>query len=159
MHVVITVIAVVIVIAGIYFSQRNFGKTDSQTNEDQEVLSEETIQEEESTPTPVPNTPTNTSTPTITRTEIHDYRYPNSTVISSLNNSLLLTSSDDADKITSWYKEKINSQGMNVKTFVTTKTNDNVLNKLVGADSDMEVRVEITKDSGSSSVNISISLK
>ncbi len=159
MHVVIIVIAVVIVVTGIYFRQRNFEKTDSQTSVNKEVLSEETILEEESTPTDIPNSPTSTSTPTITRTEIHDYRYPNSTVISSLNNSLLLTSSDDADKITNWYKEKINSQGMNVKTFVTTKTNDNVLNKLVGADPDMEVRVEITKDSGSSSVNISISLK
>ncbi len=48
---------------------------------------------------------------------------------------------------------------MNVKTFVTTKANDKVLNKLVGADADKELRVEISKDPGDSLVKISVTIK
>ena len=48
---------------------------------------------------------------------------------------------------------------MNVETFVETSANDKVLNELVGADGQKEVRVEINKNSGASLVEISISLK
>lgn len=167
MNVVVTVVAVVIVIAGVYFSQTNQNKTDEPT-ENSEVLSVdvESLEEEAGTNTPTPkNTPTNTSTPTPTPTSINvpsislsDYKYPNSSVVSSDDNSLLLNSTDDTDKITDWYQDKIRSLGMNAKTFVKTKTNDNVLNKLVGAKPGLEVRVEITKNSGDSAAKITINI-
>ena len=45
---------------------------------------------------------------------------------------------------------------MNVKTFVTTKTNGKVLNKLVGAGREGEVIVEISKSAGSGVVEIRV---
>lgn len=171
MHLVSIIVAVAIVLTGIYFSQKNGAGVVEGPPASSEVLSEEESQEDdlsdevgESSPTDMPNSPTNTSTPSPTENlpapaGIESYRYPNSSVISSSESSLFLRSSDDTDKITDWYKEKIESEGMSAKSFVKTKTNDNVLNKLVGASSSKEVRVEIRKDSGETSTEISISVK
>jgi len=41
---------------------------------------------------------------------------------------------------------------------VKTKTNDNVLNKLVGADGKTEIRVEITKPAGNPTTEIKVSI-
>lgn len=89
---------------------------------------------------------------------IFDYKYPNSETVSSSDTSLLLNSTDNVGVITDWYKEKIKESGMNVKTFVTTKANDNILNKLVGANGEKKVRIEISKNGEGSTVRISISL-
>lgn len=168
MHIVSIIIAVVIVFTGVYFSQRNRVEVVDQGPADTlEVLSEAEDQEEqqqeqeEIQPIKEPD-PTTTSSPIPLITPIpfslnlSGYRYPNSQAVSSSDNSLLLNSTDDTDKITDWYKERIKVEGMGAKTFVKTKTNDNVLNKLVGADSEKEIRVEITKESDESVVKISV---
>ena len=67
-------------------------------------------------------------------------------------------SQDDPDAITQWYKGQIQNMGLGTKSFITTKTNDNVLNKLVGADGGREVRIEITRTSGSSTTEIKVSV-
>src|SRR3990172_11371851 len=59
------------------------------------------------------------------------FQYPNSVQVRSENNSTTYESSDDPNLITNWYKDKIKSLNMNAKSFVTTKTNGNILNKLV----------------------------
>ena len=87
------------------------------------------------------------------------YIYPNSNVSQNLGSLLKLTSADNVDAITNWYKEKIKAQGMNVTSFVVTKTNNNVFNKLVGADGKRQVRVEIKKEANASFVEIVIELK
>ena len=168
MHIGAIVIASVIVLTGIFYRQISSRNSTSQTADEQDVLSEETSNEEDVentislTPTNPPNSPTsaptNTSTPTINNSSINNYMYPNSSVVSSSNNFLSLTSEDSADVITDWYKNKIDSEGMNVTSFVTTNTNDNVLNKLVGADGTNEVSVEISKISNSSTVHIEVSI-
>jgi len=134
------------------------------------VLSEETAKEESlevteiPTATNFPNTPTitppSTSTPTINsiNTNINNYKYTNSVVVSSSDKFLLLNSEDSTDAITDWYEEKIRGEGMNVTSFVKTKANDKVLNKLVGAKSGKEVSVEISKEGVSSPVKISVSI-
>ncbi len=168
MHIGAIVIASVIVLTGIFYRQISSRNSTSQTADEQDVLSEETSNEEDVentislTPTNPPNSPTsaptNTSTPTINNSSINNYMYPNSSVVSSSNNFLSLTSEDSADVITDWYKNKIDSEGMNVTSIVTTHTNDNVINKLIGADGTNEVSVEISKISNSSTVHIEVSI-
>ena len=108
---------------------------------------------------PATNTPTPTlhvSTPP--SISIDEFRYANSSTKSSNSTSLTLESTDDSDTITNWYKEKIKSAGMNTKSFVTTKTNGNVLNKLVGANGKTQIRVEISKSAGSDTVEITVTV-
>jgi hypothetical protein len=99
---------------------------------------------------------TQTATPGPTKTDgsfnISNFIYPGSSVQNR-------SDSDDTDAITEWYKNKIKSLGVNVKSFVTTKANDKVLNKLVGANSELEISVEISKDQGVSVARITVSLK
>ena len=168
MNIVVTIVAVVLVITGVFISK--ISKKEIQTSETSQVLSvEEEIKEEEVTPTvgshqtdtPIPTKtpiPSPTNTPKPASSNLSSFQYPNSQVVSSGENSLILNSIDNADTITDWYKEKIKGEGMSVTSFVTTKTNDNVLNKLVGADGEREIRVEITKEAGSSTVKISVTL-
>ncbi|MBI3443339.1 hypothetical protein HY008_01585 [Candidatus Woesebacteria bacterium] len=152
MNIVVTGIAVIIVIIGIYVNRVNFSRKTSSR-----VLSLDT-----STPEPTQSPiPTNitiipTSTPQPISPNLSEYRYPNSTVESLSDNSMSLRSADDPKVITDWYKNKINAKGMNIKTFVQTSTNSNVVNKLVGAKAGLEIRVEITKKAGDSVTEISV---
>lgn len=83
--------------------------------------------------------------------------YPNARVVLQTSSEIRLESPDNPDTITPWYKEKIVAMGMNAKSFVTTKTNGNVLNKLVGANGNGEVRVEIERKEGELSTHIFVS--
>ena len=96
------------------------------------------------TPTPYP-----TGAP---KSSVTGWDYPGSRKISDG----VYESSDDTDTITDWYRVKINALGYNVKTFVKTKANDKVLNKLVGARQGEELSVEISKNPGSSAARIAI---
>jgi hypothetical protein len=86
------------------------------------------------------------------------FQYPNATVVSSSDAKLELTSNDNPTTITNWYKEKINSTGMNTTSFVTTSTNGIVVNKLVGAGNGKEIRVNITTSSNGGTVSILIQI-
>ena len=99
-------------------------------------------------------------TPTIQlkTNRINDWIYPGSVVVSSKDNGADLRSTDNDVKITAWYKEKIISFGMNFNSFVTTTTNGNVLNKLVGSDANFEVKVDINKAENEENVGIIIEL-
>ncbi len=105
-----------------------------------------------------PNTPT--PTPAVqSQTISGDFVYPGSTKISGDNNNLILSSTQDPNTITNWYKDKITSSGANAKSFVTTNTNGNALNKLVGAGSSFRISVEISRQSGDTTTKISVSLQ
>lgn len=128
---------------------------------DQEVTNAPTVNPP-TTPSITPQ-PTMTTTPISTTTPIPqqatgDFIYPGSTKISGDSSSITLQSSDSPQVITNWYKNKIKSMGLSATSFVTTSTNDNVLNKLVASNGTKEVRVEITKKSDSSIVIISLQL-
>ena len=125
--------------------------TSNSTNSPTTILSPTTIQ-------PITSTPT--STPSNQTLNITDFKYPNSTIVivNQNGNKLELESTDDPKKITDWYKEKIKAMDMNVTSFVQTSTNGIVLNKLVGANGDVEIRIEITKQNNSKVVKISTSL-
>ena len=138
MNVILTSVALIILVIGFYFGQK---KENSQVDDfsEKKVIKDQiegTTSKITSIPYPtIPITPSiqEEKLPAPTKLSINHYKYPDSEVLFS------------SDIITSWYKEKITKEGMNVRTFVTTKTNDDVLNKLVAADGKKEVRVEISK--------------
>ena len=113
------------------------------------------------TPTPQPTSPPPTSTPTNKPNPqpqtVTDFQYPNSNVV-NINGTAIFESVDDPKKITDWYKDKIKSMGMTATSFIQTNTNDNILNKLVGANGNKKVSVEITKQNNQSTAKISVIL-
>ena len=117
------------------------------------------------TPTIVPtNVPKNTIAPSSTTTllpsfSLQTFFYPGASIISSDINNATLTSSDDTDKITDWYSQKIRELGMNVKTTVKTKTNGNVNDKVAGANNDSKVNITIVKEASQSTSTITISVE
>ncbi len=105
--------------------------------------------------------PTTTPIPTQTannNTDISSFIYLNSTTISSGNKNLILQSFDDPQVITNWYKDRITNIGMSAKSFITTNTNGDILNKLAGANGSMQVEVTISKKSSESRVKIKIEI-
>lgn len=96
------------------------------------------------------------SKPADENTSVAFFLYSNATVLSQTTTSLQLTSSDNTKTITDWYKNKIKEFGLSVTSFVTTNTNDNVLNKLAGAGNGKKVSVEIKKDANESVATITV---
>lgn len=101
--------------------------------------------------------PVSTATPFV-GADNSDFYYPGADVLSSKVDSLILQTADDADKVTSWYKEKINSLRFKAKSFSKTTTNGNVFNTLVAADSKKEVEIQIKRAAASSETKISVSV-
>jgi len=91
--------------------------------------------------TPRPWLPTPTPTPVVLPQPAGSWVYPNST----RQDANRWKSGDDPGVITNWYKNKIEALGMNTKSFVQTNTNGQVLNKLVAANDNIKVSVEISK--------------
>jgi len=157
-------LSVFLVILGAYSSRKY--QIEGKGVSNQEVLSQtQEAQEPDSSPTDSTSPtlpPTHTPTPKPTRppsSSISAFVYPGASLKSQTTTSLALESNDDTDKITDWYKTKIEELGMNVKSFVTTRANDKVLNKLSAADGAREINVEISKQQGTSLVVISVGLK
>ena len=152
MHLAILIIAVILVGGGIFV--RNTITVESPPEED--VVLGETVP----TNTPIPTESTPTPTSPAERdlappdTNLGDFIYPGATTGSQSDRTMTLTSNDDAQLITDWYKNKMKELGMNTRSFVQTKTNDNVNNVLTAAKYDDEINVTITKNAGESLVSI-----
>lgn len=106
------------------------------------------------TSTPPQNNPTPTTKPEGNNN--NGFIYPGATLKSNSSGNLILESNDSPDTITDWYKNEIKNQGVNVTSFVTTKTNGNVLNKLAGANGEKEINVEIERKEGTSTTLIQV---
>jgi hypothetical protein len=151
------VVAVILVLTGVYFNSSLKSQNTSLN----------------STPTPTVSSPTTlpsatpippllpTSKPIITTKPTHTpplsqnlYQYPGSLDLGSGK----YTSSDEPDKITEWYKLKINSDGFNVKSFIKTNSNNKILNKLSGAKNNQNISIEITREPNTNVVNITVSI-
>lgn len=103
-----------------------------------------------------------TTPPTLTPTsppQANNFIYPGSVVVSVSGQTTNLTSYDNPNVITDWYKNQIKSQGMNTTSFVVTNTNGNVNNVLAGAKNGEDVKITITKNANDSTVYISITGK
>lgn len=165
MHIAALALAIILLLSGVAV---NSAKTKLKITNNSEVLSEQTAQPSptnSATPSPTPTstvttTPTASSTaaPTSTSQPVsnNSYIYPNSKIVSQPGSETVLESSDNPDTITTWYQDKIKSDGFNIKNFVKTKVNGKVENKLAGADGDREINIEITKEVNSQIVVIKI---
>ncbi len=114
---------------------------------------DETAKPEEPEPTPTPPLQVNT-----TDININDLRYPNSTTTDSGNASLGLQTSDGADTVTNWYKQKFVALGLNSTAIATTKSNDSIINSLSGGNAKATVTVKISQPSASSPTTINVSI-
>ncbi|MBI2074493.1 MAG: hypothetical protein HYT83_01505 [Candidatus Levybacteria bacterium] len=88
-------------------------------------------------------------------TTIDKFQYPGSEVLEKDNATLYLESQDDAQKITDWYRQKIKSIGMNA-TFIQTKDDGNILNKLRGANLEKKIEVKILTQNNRSATKINV---
>lgn len=102
------------------------------------------------TPVPVPVTVTVTPLPPSPDSWI----YPNSSLVSTG----VYTTPDSPAVVTDWYKNKIKTLNLNIRTFVQTSANDQILNKLSAAGAGQKISIEISKESGSALTNIKIAL-
>jgi hypothetical protein len=164
MNIIALAVAIVIVSIGVVLQQIR------PLNSSDEIPVGSVLQSQITAPTPAPTTgspsptqvPTVTLVPTLAPTNeppstFRDFPiYPGASIVSSNDDGMTLTSSDDTDSITQWFKAYIEAQHMNVKSFVTTKANDKIHNVLVGAGNG-ELRVTITRDSGETKTTIVLS--
>ena len=102
-------------------------------------------------PTPIVTENQNSS-----QADINFYKYPNSQTEESGGNRLVLNSSDDPNKITEWYIEKLKSQNLSVNSFVKTNTNKNVLNKLISSNGATKISIAISKKNSENTTRIVI---
>ncbi|MCL4354931.1 hypothetical protein M1349_05750 [Patescibacteria group bacterium] len=91
--------------------------------------------------------------------EANSYVYPNSFNYSKKGERISFQTNDDPQTVTDWYKSKIDNLGLSTQSFVQTSSNDNVLNKLVAASGDKEIRVEISKNSREEITEIKLVLR
>lgn len=166
----VIVAAIIVVGTGIFYGGKSSGTPNSEvlnSSAEQVEISNTPTQVPEATSTQAPTItashsptiivkPTSipTNPPTINQNSDESFVYPGSRSMGG--NSY--TSSDDPDKITNWYKEKINSQGYSSKSFVTTKTNEKVLNKLSAAKNNKNILIEISRANQNSESVITILL-
>jgi hypothetical protein len=156
-------LSIFLVLVGAYAS-RKYQLTTSQEDKSDVLSTSQEARSEEVTPTEFPTqapsstqTPKPSSTTSVSSSSVN-FKYPGAHTIQESQTVLVMESTEDTDKITDWYKSKIEDLGMNVKSFVTTKANDKILNKLSAADGVREINIEISKDSELSAVKISVAL-
>ncbi len=101
--------------------------------------------------------PTAASAPT--GLNVDRFIYPGSSVKSKSTLSLTLNSESDPDAITNWFKDQLSALGFNTTSFVMTKTNINVLNKLVVAKNNTQVSVDIKKSASAAQSEITVEIK
>ncbi len=87
-----------------------------------------------------------------------NYFYPGATVTSQSGAEINLESNDSTEQVTEWYKNYIEINSMNTTSFMTTNTNNNVLNRLVGTGNGQKIDVEIKKNSEERTTRIKILL-
>jgi hypothetical protein len=87
-----------------------------------------------------------------------DFAYPGASLFESHANTAVYQTGDDPAVVTSWYKTEINRRGLSTTSFIQTSTNDNILNKLVGAKNNATVAVEISRAATDSKTKITVTL-
>lgn len=175
MHLLVTFIAAVVLIGGIFVNQKI-------KNNVQDIRQPVVLSEEE---TATDNNLTTSPTPSIINDESIDgsnedslnvqndeedgnqqfdnlvigkFIYPDSTVVHEDESNLQLASGEESDTITDWYKSKIELSNMNVKTFVKTNANNKVLNKLVATNGNFQIDIEINRETQGDAVKIEVNL-
>lgn len=166
MNIIFIAVAVVIVSASLMNSKTTLHNESEIVPIETETPSptDTTIPSIEPSPTQSPNStsipeatesPTPSPANTLSSDNNSDWFYPGAKMISE-GMTTVLESSDDTDKITDWYKEKIESEGFNVRSSVKTSANDNIKNVISAAKNSSNVHVEITKKPEDQSARIEV---
>lgn len=87
---------------------------------------------------------------------LEEYVYPKALGLESTSNSLKFTTTDSAQAVTDWYKNKINSLEFNAKSSTQTNTNGATLNKITAAKPGENIEVTIKKDQSTSNVEVTV---
>ena len=87
-----------------------------------------------------------------------DFAYPGASLLENRANTTIYQTGDLPTAVTAWYKGEINRRGMSTTSFIQTSTNDNILNKLVGAKNNATVAVEISRAAADSKTKITVTL-
>lgn len=98
----------------------------------------------------------NLSSPIPKPPAIEEYAYPNASNLESSDDSLKFNTSDSAQEVTDWYKNKINSLNFNAKSFTQTSSNGVTLNKITAARPGENIDVTIKKDQTTSNVQVTV---
>ena len=155
-------IFLIIVVTAASFIQKGANKNENQNPENNSKAISPSA-----TPSPTPAdtapaiknpTPTATQNQNSSSTDMNFYKYPNSQTEESGGNRLVLNSSDDPNKITEWYIEKLKNQNMKLNSFVKTKTNNNVLNKLISSNGTIKVSITISKKNSDTNAKIAVEI-
>ena len=93
------------------------------------------------------------------RNTMSDFIYPHAEIIATTKDTIKLESIDEPDEISMWYEDKMKSSNFNIKTFIKTSSNDDIVNKMVGNNENFQISIDIAKPSKSDLVGIEISLK
>ncbi|MDE2026545.1 MAG: hypothetical protein KGJ07_08730 [Patescibacteria group bacterium] len=71
------------------------------------------------------------------------FLYPGATETDNPDGSKTLTSTDDPNQITKWYKDQISASDMHATSISQTNSNNNILNVLAGSSNQQELTVTI----------------
>lgn len=105
------------------------------------------------TPTSTPNNQTNNSQ-SGTSVTLSNWYYPGAEIAENNAGYLLMTSGDNANKVTNWYRQKINTLNMGATSVITTKANEKILNVISASGADGDVKVEISAEGGGSQIEV-----
>jgi len=110
------------------------------------------------THSPKPTPHVSISPTSLPSTNINDYIYPGSQIISSSSTNLSLQSSDSSDSITNWYEAKVNS-GFSTRSDSITNINGNVSGTITAGNGSENVNITINKTAGELYTTIKIEIK
>lgn len=128
--------------------------THNEPRQEEPIVSDPLLEEPLTTSTPEP---VETPGPVLAEVSYYsDYVYPGSEIKLQSEDKLELTSYDNSDDVTDWYKDLIKEKGFNTKSFVTTKVNGQVTNELEASNGEEHVEIKINKKASEDIVYISI---
>ena len=107
---------------------------------------------------PKPTPPASITPTTTPSTNINNYIYPGSQIISSSATNLSLKSSDNSDSIINWYQAKVNS-GFSSRSDSITNTNGNVSGNISAGNSSQNINITIKKGAGELYTTVEIEIK
>lgn len=84
-------------------------------------------------------------------------QYPNSQQTNSQGNTMYYQTNDDPTTVTSWYKDRLKSLGMNTTSVIENTVNGNVNNQLVASNNNTTIRITITRNSNQITTTIGVS--
>lgn len=168
MKIISLLISGFVIVLGVIFGKNSeTPTTPSQLGIETEASPSSRVPEETQSPSATV-TPTNTVTPKYSPTPTHvapkpedntlnDFQYPGSSITSQTKASIILSSNDDATKITNWYSAQLKNTGFNALSTARTNTNGNILNKISGGKSGQQITITVQKSDTSETVTITIS--